>query len=393
MGQTTDAAHDKTAVHGGDRAKEMTREMARGVAPLDPSRVSAVAALKRLFEFWGFDREFHDAYLADPASVLAASGLDVDPRAASLVLLRRLPEGDDGDLPKTFEWYRDFVDGRFVRGRNELRRQVHEDPRLRDWRDRQVLRCRREMPDLAHFMLHLPVVFELSLGCSVGCPFCALSAGRLQKVFRHTEDNAALWRDVLARLHALMGDVAGTGACYYATEPLDNPDYELFLADYYDEFGCVPQTTTAAATRDLNRTRELLRWGQMTYLHFDRLSLLSKEEGDLIHAAFTAEELLYTDLIPQFPDSPICSLKKAGRNIRSEQGVSGTVACASGFIVNMAERSVRLVTPTIADEEHPTGEIEYEKASFTDGASLEEVVCAMIDRHMHQTISLATLFG
>ena len=35
---------------------------------------------------------------------------------------------------------------------------------------------------------------------------------------------------------------------YFGGVFLDNPDYELFLADFYNEFGRVPQTTTAAAT-------------------------------------------------------------------------------------------------------------------------------------------------
>ena len=363
------------------------------VKPPDPSRAPAVAALKRLFERWGFDHEFHDAYLADPAGALATTGLDVDPRAASLVLLRRLPEGDDGELPETFVWYRDFEEGLLAHGMRIHSHLAFNDPRLRDWRDRQIRRCRRAMPYYSQFMTHIPLVFELTLGCSVGCPFCALSAGRLQGVFRHTDANAQLWRDTLVRMRDLIGDAATTSICYCATEPLDNPDYELFLADFHDEFGRVPQTTTAAATRDLDRTRELLRWGQQTYLHRDRLSLFSKEECDLVHAAFTAEELLYTDLLPQFPDSPIANLRKAGRNLNAKQGEEGTIACASGFIVNMAERSVRLVTPVIADEEHPTGELVYEKAGFGDAVSLEEVVGGMIDRHMHETVTLASIFG
>ena len=77
--------------------------------PLEASRVPAVAALKRLYELWAFYRDFHEGYLADPAAALASSGLDVDPRAASLVLLHRFPEGGDGPLPETFVWYRDFV--------------------------------------------------------------------------------------------------------------------------------------------------------------------------------------------------------------------------------------------------------------------------------------------
>ena len=52
----------------------------------------------------------------------------------------------------------------------------------------------------------------------------------------------------------------------------------------------------------------------------------------------------------------------------------GTVACASGFIVNMFERSVHLTTPIDADDEHPTGEIILEKERFEDATELEDVV-------------------
>ena len=149
---------------------------------LEPSRVPHVAALKRLFELWALDREFHDAYLSDPEGALAGTGLDVDARAASLVLFLELPE-DAGELPETFTWYRDFVEERFARGRrNSLRMEVC-DPRFANWRERQMRRCARDMPYAAGFMSHLPLVFELSLGCSVGCSFCALSAGRLEGSF------------------------------------------------------------------------------------------------------------------------------------------------------------------------------------------------------------------
>ena len=174
---------------------------------LEPSRVPHVAALKRLFELWALDQGFHDAYLSDSEAALAGSGLDVDPRAALLVLFRELPE-DAGELPETFTWYRDLVEERFARGRrNSLRMEV-ADPRFAGWRERQMRRCARDMPYAAGFMSHLPLVFELSLGCTAGCSFCALSAGRLEGVFRHTEANEALWRDVLSRMHAVIGNAA-----------------------------------------------------------------------------------------------------------------------------------------------------------------------------------------
>ena len=88
---------------------------------------------------------------------------------------------------------------------------------------------------------------------------------RIFELWAMDADSHAAYLAGPARAHAIVGDAAGRGLCYYATEPLDNPDYECFLVDFHAEFGRVPQTTTAAATRDIERTRRLLRWGQQTF--------------------------------------------------------------------------------------------------------------------------------
>ncbi len=365
---------------------------------LDPGRRAQVGALKRIFEFWTMDADFHDRYLVDPSSALAKTGLDVDPNAVSLLLLRVLPKEaagweDADNLPETFNWYRDYVESRVRRNALARAHELPVDPRFRDWVLRQERRCDREMGARGRLIGHLPVAFELSSGCSGSCPFCALSAEKLRGVFHYTYENAALWRDVLASAHAVVGEAAGRGFCYYATEPLDNPDYERFLADFHAEFGRVPQTTTAAATRNIERTRRLLRWGQQAHEHFDRISVLSKRDFDTLIASFSPEELIFTDLLPQFAEAPACSLVKAGRNRGVDQGVEGTIACVSGFVVNMWERSLRLVTPAAASAEHPTGELVYETVSFTDGASFEQVLRGMSERHMHETIGLEDVLG
>lgn len=378
---------------GVDESSGMGPTPIGGATLCEPARRRQVAALKRLLELWVLDGGFHDAFSADPAGALARSGVDVDLRAASILLLG-MPEdgGDRAGLPESLVWYRDLIERRI---RGNMRARAHDlpsDPRFRDWSLRQLRRCERELGPKGKLMLNLPVAFELSSGCSVGCPFCALSAGRLKGVFRHTEENAALWRDVLARLHGVVGDAAGRATCYYATEPLDNPDYELFLEDFHHEFGRVPQTTTAAATRGIERTRRLLRWGQGAFEHFDRISVLGEKDRDALLAAFSPEELLFTDLLPQFEGAPGSNFTKAGRNGEGE-GLGGTIACVSGFVVNMCERSARLVTPVCASREHPTGELVYEEARFCDGAGLEEAVRGMIDRHMHETFSFKDFFG
>lgn len=114
----------------------MTDGAAEAILP-DAERIPQVAALKRVFELWAMDRGFHDAYLADSARALAATGLDVDPEAVRTVLLRTLPEGaagwDDADrLPETFTWYREYVEGR-ARGNVLARtRELPVEPRFRD---------------------------------------------------------------------------------------------------------------------------------------------------------------------------------------------------------------------------------------------------------------------
>lgn len=364
--------------------------------PIEPWKRTQIATLKRVFEHWTLDRAFHDAYLADPARALAGTGLDVDPRAVAL-LLRRGQQGspgdDGGDLPESFVWYRDLIESRFRKNAYSRVRDAPRDPRFRDWRERQMRRCERELGPRAALMGHLCVAFELTSGCSVGCPFCALAAPGLTGVFRHTDENAALWRDVLARVHATVGEAAGRGICYYATEPLDNPDYELFLRDYFDEFGRVPQTTTAAATRDLGRTRALIDWGQGTFLHYDRLSVLSERDRDILFHAFSPEELLWCDLLPQFEGAPGFNPIRSGRYLDAARGVRGTISCVSGFVVNMCERTVRLVAPTAAGAEHPTGEVVYDRADFSGAQDLEDAIRQMVDLHMHETVDLAALLG
>lgn len=143
----------------------------------------------------------------------------------------------------------------------------------------------------------------------------------------------------------------------------------------------------------MERTRHLVQWGQQTYPHYDRFSVLSERDRDRIIQAFTPDELLYTDLLLRYPDSDEGNLTKAGRNIDADESKFGTVACTSGFAVNMCDRTVKLLTPTAADAEHPTGELLYEQAPFTDGRDFERVVAGMIDRHMARTLSLSDVIS
>ena len=135
-----------------------------------------------------------------------------------------------------------------------------QDARFRDWRNRQINRCRLSLtgPNAA-YIPHVPYAIELSKGCSIGCWFCGVDAPRLDGHFRHTSDNRDLFLGVLERLRDLLGPTCGSwGFLYWATDPLDNPDYELFCEDFRTIFGRFPVMTTAQAHRQLPRVRNYL---------------------------------------------------------------------------------------------------------------------------------------
>ena len=65
----------------------------------------------------------------------------------------------------------------------------------------------------------------------------------------------------------------------------------------------------------------------------------------------------------------------------------GTIACVSGFLLNMVRRSVKLISPCRATGEWPLGYIVFDEGTFTDAENLGRRLDEMIDRHMPLTIS------
>jgi hypothetical protein len=116
---------------------------------------------------------------------------------------------------------------------------------------------------------------------------------------------------------------------------------------------------------------------------------------DILHKifeTFTIEELLCVELLPQFAEAPSNKFAKAGRARESnlehvEDDDGNTIACISGFIVNIAERSVRLLTPCGASKERPTGEYIIAKEFFSDLDDFKRVLTSMIDRYMEPEFS------
>ena len=200
---------------------------------------------------------------------------------------------------------------------------------------------------------HPILAFELSAGCSIGCWFCGISADRFRGNFPYTRENATLWRDILDHAVDLFGPGAQSGFCYWGTDPSDNPDYPKFLEDYYAITGLLPQTTTAAPLKDMALTREVMRLGEKHRCVINRFSILNLKMFEAVHAAFSAEELLGVELVMQNRESLIAKarvgrakerqqkLESAGKpaSIAGVESEQSTIACASGFLVNMVART------------------------------------------------------
>lgn len=322
-------------------------------------------------------------------------------------------------LPEFFEYRKQFVEDK-SRTPEELEKVVREMPyelyrytqflanklsmrdRLRDslcgrtnekiqkWRERQVNRCQGCLGGTNESFIHALVTYELAEGCSVGCEFCGLSAGKLKQIFRYTDENAELFQGVIKVCHEELGDCAGYGMMYFATEPLDNPDYQQFEDDYYKEFHLIPQITTAVADRDIERTRHFvheLYTKPGGFIH--RFTVRSLEMAHNILESFTPEELLLVELIPQYEEAPAFVPytivgKQANVTTERSDGLNdpGTICCIDGFRVNFAKKELSIFTPCHMSEENPNGIAIAETVAFEDANDFRDKLHYLIDTYM-----------
>jgi len=81
----------------------------------------------------------------------------------------------------------------------------------------------------------------------------------------------------------------------------------------------------------------------------------------------------------------------AGRamNFKKGKGIlfspDQTNACVSGFLVNMVERCIRLISPCVPDSQWPLGYMVLDTLNFSDAADFRKCLEEMIDRHMPVT--------
>ncbi|MBK6966426.1 MAG: radical SAM family RiPP maturation amino acid epimerase [Bacteroidales bacterium] len=348
-----------------------------------------IGETKRVLERWTCDNDFREKTAADFSYPSAYFNFDLDPDEVGILTDPEYAKAfrqSGSEIPSIVKQYRSFVNEKIShRDRLQTIGCAPENERLRKWRQRQINRCYIELGKAkSAAIIHSPINFELTKGCSVGCWFCAVASEKLSKVFRYTDDNAKLWNETLQSVKNVLGNSGSFGTCYYATEPLDNPDYEKFITDFGRILGHFPQTTTALAYKYPDRIRTILKLSEENNGFVERFSVLSLPILEKIHNEFSPEELIRVEMLPQTNESNSV-FAKAGRAAQhmdsskvSEEG--STIACITGFLINMAEKSIRMVTPCNSSKRWPLGYWTLANEPFTDAQDLEETMNRLIEK-------------
>ena len=273
------------------------------------------------------------------------------------------------------------------------------------WRARRVAAVRNELGWYGLGLDHPCHAVEMAVGCSVGCGFCAYDAGRLETVFDgSTPENRELVAGVAAGMHAVLGWPAEHGMLYWSTEPNDNPDYVNLLRLWEQCTGAVLCTSTARAHEPW--IRELIDYYSTRSFGpspWPRVSVLTRTIMRRLHKAFTPLEMRDTKLLMQQKDAEALRDKVPGgrermlkRLVETEdlrdvdfdnppadfKPPQGSIACVSGLLVNMVNRTLKLASPCYTSLEYPYGYRVYDEAGFGSPGDFEVALRRMVRRSM-----------
>lgn len=393
-------------------------------AVFTPAEVEKLAQLKRLMECLEGDHLFNsnlrkNKITSEISSRLRRIGVFLELK--EIAFLWEIPDhasryvdilfsGEGGILPEIREQVNKYpllmLWTRYIKRLKDFNRlsgdgimDIPGNPRLNAWRKRRIVAIKSELGHYEKIINSHPLLaFELSEGCSVGCWFCSFSSQKL-KGYLNYSDKRDFFCNIVNSCIGLFGkEATGWALPYYRTEPHDNPDYLQYLQEFEGLTGAVLCTSTAVAT-DTPWVRTLLDYYHGTGLPWPRFSVLSKGIMEKIHEAFTPMELKDSELLMQMKEH---KRKKVtgGRILKENSGLrgfesiediaqisvpQGTIACATGFLINLVNKTIELISPCYTSERWPFGYRVFDKAVFTDEKDFSQVVLDLIDRNMFKT--------
>ena len=272
------------------------------------------------------------------------------------------------------------------------------------WRKRRIEATKSELGSYGENIDHPVLAIELAVGCSIGCYFCAFDAPRLSQLFDYNiPENQQLFREVSTSLYNTLGEPAGHALLYWSTEPQDNPNYIDFMEIYREVTGRVVCTATAGS--DETWVRNLIAHYRQFPAPWPRISVLTKKIMHRLHEQFSPDEFRDVSLLMQQRESEETRTKVPGgrpkmlkkleetTDIRDdyEQDLSqatvpqGSIACVSGFLINMVNKTIKLISPCYTNEKYPYGYRTFDEAVFSDAADFDRIINQMINRKMPTT--------
>jgi radical SAM family RiPP maturation amino acid epimerase len=274
-------------------------------------------------------------------------------------------------------------------------------PEYNAWRLRRIAATKSELGSYGRNIDHPVLAIELCVGCSVGCYFCAFDAPRLSRVFDYeVPENRELFRGVAGSLSRLLGNAAGHGLLYWSTEPHDNPHYIDFMKDYKEVTGVAVCTSTARWNEDW--IRNLIKFYRAEAEPWPRISVLSRKIMHRLFEQFTPDEFRDVWLLPQQKDGEEARKKVPGgrakmmkilveskdqrdyaeNEVPDEEVLQGSIACVSGILVNMIERTIQLISPCYTTEKYRYGYRVFSKASFETVEDFDREIRNIFTRKM-----------
>jgi len=366
---------------------------------VDDDKLRLLSHSKRFLERWTADASFRQPVLDETMSLEEAGalcGCEIDVHSllpvfhTDYTIYRATATMED--WPLTYMW--DDHLRELLRTRDMIPAQGSSRGKTLQfdmWRARNMNRAALQLDVAASGITHPPVTFELSSGCSVGCWFCGISAKKFKGHASLLNGGDIEWRKTVEAVKSILGDGLENGFCYWATDPLDNPEYMDFIEIFEDITGIVPQVTTAIPLRNIELTRAVIEKWKTNRSMPNRFSVMTKRQLLEIHKTFSPEDLFGVEIVLQTGGEGAVTKFAAGKNMtnpaKKEKSLEGTIACVTGFLINILEKNVKLISPTMPSETWPDGYIIYASYEYSDADDLKRILDHIVANDMKVNMS------